>query len=158
MGRPPAPPDPAAPAPILVVGSVALDEITTPAGHRDEVVGGTAVNFSAAASLFAPVQLVGVIGDDYPTRELDFLRCRGTDLSGLERRPGRSFRWGAVYREDMNTRDTAYTELGCSRRSIPRSRHHSGVRGGRSWARLLPNCSWPCSISLRDRDSSPATP
>ena len=109
MGRPPAA---AAPAPILVVGSVALDEITTPTGHRDEVVGGTAVNFSAAASLFAPVQLVGVIGDDYPLHELDFLRRRGTDLTGLERRAGRSFRWGAVYHEDMNTRDTAYTELG----------------------------------------------
>ncbi|WP_419948559.1 PfkB family carbohydrate kinase [Candidatus Palauibacter sp.] len=99
-------------APILVVGSVALDEITTPTGHRDDVVGGTAVNFSAAASLFAPVQLVGVIGDDYPTHELDFLRRRGTDLSGLERRPGRSFRWGAVYHRNMNTRDTAYTDLG----------------------------------------------
>ena len=99
-------------APILVVGSVALDEISTPAGHRDGVVGGTAVNFSAAASLFAPVQLVGVIGDDYPTGELDFLRRRGADLSGLEQRPGRSFRWGGFYRRDMNTRDTTFTELG----------------------------------------------
>ena len=99
-------------SPILVVGSVALDEITTPAGHRDEVVGGTAVNFSAAASLFAPVQLVGVVGDDYPLEELEFLRRRGTDFTGLERRPGRSFRWGGVYHRDMNTRDTAYTELG----------------------------------------------
>ncbi|MCY3699393.1 MAG: PfkB family carbohydrate kinase [Gemmatimonadetes bacterium] len=99
-------------APILVVGSVALDEISTPAGHREGVVGGTAVNFSAAASLFAPVQLVGVIGDDYPTDELDFLLRRGADLSGLERRPGRSFRWGGFYRRDMNTRDTTFTELG----------------------------------------------
>ena len=94
------------------MGSVALDEITTPAGHREEVVGGTAVNFSAAASLFAPVQLVGVVGDDYPMAALDFLRRRGVDLAGLERRPGRSFRWGAVYRRDMNTRETVYTELG----------------------------------------------
>ena len=99
-------------APILVVGSVALDEISTPSGHQEDVVGGTAVNFSAAASLFAPVQLVGVIGDDYPTGELDFLRRRGADLSGLEQRPGRSFRWGALYHRDMNTRDTTFTELG----------------------------------------------
>ena len=97
---------------ILVVGSVALDEISTPAGHQEDVVGGTAVNFSAAASLFAPVQLVGVIGDDYPTDELDFLRRRGADLSGLEQRPGRSFRWGALYHRDMNRRDTTFTELG----------------------------------------------
>ena len=99
-------------APILVVGSVALDEISTPVGHREGVVGGTAVNFSAAASLFAPVQLVGVIGDDYPTEELDFLLRRGADLSGLEQRPGRSFRWGGLYHRDMNTRDTTFTELG----------------------------------------------
>ena len=98
--------------PILVVGSVALDDISTPAGHREGVVGGTAVNFSAAASLFAPVQLVGVIGDDYPMDELDFLLHRGADLSGLERRPGGSFRWGGFYHRDMNTRDTTFTELG----------------------------------------------
>ena len=97
---------------ILVVGSVALDEISTPVGHQEDVVGGTAVNFSAAASLFAPVQLVGVIGEDYPTDELDFLRRRGVDMSGLEQRPGPSFRWGGVYHRDMNTRDTTFTELG----------------------------------------------
>lgn len=97
---------------ILVVGSVALDEISTPAGHQEDVVGGTAVNFSAAASLFAPVQLVGVIGNDYPADELDFLIRRGADLSGLEERPGRSFRWGGRYHRDMNTRDTTFTELG----------------------------------------------
>lgn len=98
--------------PILVVGSVALDEISTPAGHRDEVVGGAAIHFSAAASLFGEVQLVGVVGDDYPWSELDFLRRRGADLAGLERRPGSSFRWGGVYHQNMNTRDTTHTELG----------------------------------------------
>ena len=98
--------------PILVVGSVALDEIETPFGSVEEVIGGAAVHFSAAASLFAPVQLVGVIGEDYPTAELAFLERRGVDLAGLERRPGESFRWGGRYHYDMSTRETTHTELG----------------------------------------------
>lgn len=101
-----------APRPILVVGSVALDEIATPFGRVDEVIGGAAVHFSAAASLFAPVQLVGVVGDDYPTEELEFLARRGVDLAGVERKEGPSFRWGGEYRYDMNTRETTHTDLG----------------------------------------------
>ncbi|MCG8469563.1 MAG: sugar kinase, partial [Gemmatimonadetes bacterium] len=97
---------------ILVVGSVALDQIGTPFGRVDEIVGGAAVHFAAAASLFAPVQLVGVIGDDYPMEDLDFLVERGVDFAGLERRAGHSFRWGGEYHHDMNTRDTTHTELG----------------------------------------------
>ncbi len=97
---------------ILVVGSVALDQISTPFGRADEIIGGAAVHFSAAASLFSPIQLVGVVGDEYPIGELDFLRDRGVDLAGLEQRPGSSFRWGGRYHYDMNTRDTTHTELG----------------------------------------------
>lgn len=97
---------------ILVVGSVALDEIVTPFDRVDEIIGGAAVHFSAASSLFAPVQLVGVVGDEYPLGELDFLRDRGVDLAGLEQRPGASFRWSGEYHPNMNTRDTKRTELG----------------------------------------------
>lgn len=97
---------------ILVVGSVALDEITTPFDSVEEVIGGAAVHFAAAASVLAPVQLVGVIGEDYPLSELDFLRDRGVDLAGLDRRPGESFRWGGRYHYDMQTRETMYTKLG----------------------------------------------
>ncbi len=101
-----------APESILVVGSVALDEIATPFDSVHEMIGGAAVHFGAAASLFAPVQLVGVIGEDYPTERLQFLERRGVDLGGLERRAGESFRWGGRYHYDMNTRDTTHTELG----------------------------------------------
>ena len=73
---------------ILCVGSVALDSVETPFGKADRVLGGSAVYFSAAATLFHPVQVVGVIGDDYPVDELDFLRDRGADLSGIERASG----------------------------------------------------------------------
>jgi sugar/nucleoside kinase (ribokinase family) len=97
---------------ILVVGSVALDTVETPFGRADDALGGSATFFSAAASLFGPVQLVGVVGDDYPLDALDFLAERGVDLSGLEQAPGESFRWSGVYSFDLNSRDTLETRLG----------------------------------------------
>ena len=97
---------------ILVVGSVALDTVTTPFGEATEVLGGSAVFFSAAASLFSPVSVVAVVGDDYPLDDLDFLVGRGVSFDGLEKAPGKSFRWGGTYSYDLNARDTDFTELG----------------------------------------------
>ncbi len=97
---------------VLVVGSVALDTIETPFGMANDTVGGSATFFSAAASLFAPVQLVGVVGDDFPMQDLRFLEQRGVDLAGVEQRPGESFRWSGVYSYDLNSRETRETRLG----------------------------------------------
>ncbi|HET6764047.1 MAG TPA: hypothetical protein VFH27_10245, partial [Longimicrobiaceae bacterium] len=97
---------------LLVVGSVALDSVETPFGRADDAVGGSATFFSAAASLFGPVQLVGVVGDDYPMHQLDFLAARGVDLGGLERAEGESFRWSGRYNFDLSSRDTLETRLG----------------------------------------------
>ncbi|HEX6941203.1 MAG TPA: PfkB family carbohydrate kinase [Longimicrobiales bacterium] len=97
---------------LLVVGSVALDTVETPFGRASEMLGGSAVFFSAAASLFHPVQLVGVVGDDYPAEKLRFLEERGVDLSGLVRVPGESFRWSGAYDYDLNTAVTRETRLG----------------------------------------------
>jgi sugar/nucleoside kinase (ribokinase family) len=97
---------------ILCVGSVALDSVETPFGKADRVLGGSAVYFTAAASQFTPVRVVGVVGDDYPLQKLDFLRERGADLSGIEERPGESFFWAGRYHFDLNTRDTLETKLG----------------------------------------------
>ncbi|HEU4558797.1 MAG TPA: PfkB family carbohydrate kinase [Longimicrobium sp.] len=97
---------------ILVVGSVALDTVQTPFGRADDALGGSATFFSAAASLFGPVELVGVVGSDYPVEALDFLAERGVDLAGLERAEGESFRWSGVYSYDLNQRDTLETRLG----------------------------------------------
>lgn len=97
---------------ILCVGSVALDSVETPFGKAERVVGGSAVYFSAAATVFNPVQMVGVVGDDYPLDELDFLAERGADLSGIEQAPGESFFWAGRYHYDLNTRDTLETRLG----------------------------------------------
>jgi len=97
---------------ILCVGSVALDSVETPFGNADRVIGGSAVYFAAAATVFNPVQMVGVIGDDYPVDDLDFLSDRGADLAGIERASGDSFFWAGRYHYDLNTRDTLDTQLG----------------------------------------------
>jgi sugar/nucleoside kinase (ribokinase family) len=97
---------------VLVVGSVALDSIETPFGKADNVLGGSGTFFSASASLLTPVQLVGVVGNDYPLHELEPLRARGVDLAGVEQADGASFRWRGRYRHDLNSAETLETHLG----------------------------------------------
>lgn len=97
---------------ILSVGSVALDAVETHVGSVDGVIGGSAVFFAAAASLLAPVRVVGVVGDDYPLAQLRFLRDRGVDFTGLARLPGESFFWAGRYSDDFRTRETTQTRLG----------------------------------------------
>ncbi len=97
---------------VLVVGSVALDSVETPFGKADEVVGGSGTFFAASASHFTPVQLVGVVGSDYPVQDLEPLRARNVNLDGLERAEGESFRWRGRYRHDLNAAETLETRLG----------------------------------------------
>lgn len=96
---------------ILVVGSVALDSVETPYGKVEEAVGGSATFFSSSASYFAPVNLVGVVGEDYPMHEIDFLKQRGVDFTGLQVVPGKTFRWAGIYDYNLNDRKTLYTHL-----------------------------------------------
>jgi sugar/nucleoside kinase (ribokinase family) len=97
---------------LLVVGSVALDSVETPFGKAENVLGGSGTFFSAAASLLTPVQLVGVVGNDYPMDQLTALEKRGVDLAGLEHADGSSFRWRGRYRHDLNSAETIETHLG----------------------------------------------
>jgi len=97
---------------ILVVGSVAYDDVQTPVERRTDVLGGAASYFAIAARLYAPVRLVGVIGDDFRDVDVERLRSRGIDLAGLERRRGGSFRWLGRYDYAMNTAETINTDLG----------------------------------------------
>lgn len=96
---------------LLVVGSVALDSVETSLGRRDEILGGAASYSCYAASFFTATRLVGVVGTDFPTMHEDFLRKQGIDLAGLERVPGRTFRWAGRYAADFNTRTTLDTQL-----------------------------------------------
>ena len=97
---------------VLVVGSVALDSVETPFGRADDALGGSATYFAASASHHTRVQLVGVVGTDYPMDKLQALVARGVDLSGLERAEGESFRWRGRYRHDLNSAETLETRLG----------------------------------------------
>ena len=97
---------------VLVVGSVALDSVETPFGKAENVIGGSGTFFSASASHLSPVQLVGVVGDDYPMHQLEPLRARGVDMAGLEQTAGHSFRWRGRYRHDLNSAETLETHLG----------------------------------------------
>jgi sugar/nucleoside kinase (ribokinase family) len=97
---------------VLVVGSIALDTIDCPGGRCEEVIGGSATYFALAASLFAPVSIVAVVGDDFPPDALDSLRSRGIDTAGVSTEPGRTFRWVGRYEGDLNAAITERTELG----------------------------------------------
>jgi sugar/nucleoside kinase (ribokinase family) len=98
--------------PVLVVGSVAFDSVQTPFGSGEEVLGGSAVYFAMAASYFTEVRMVGAIGDDFPDANLDVLRNRQVDLRGLEKVPGKTFRWRGEYGYDLNNAKTLDTQLG----------------------------------------------
>lgn len=105
---------------LLVVGSIALDSVETPFGSTADALGGSAVFFSYAASLLHPVQMVGVVGSDFPPHALDQLAARGVDLSGVERMRGESFRWKGKYSYDLQNRETLDTRLGVFADFLPR--------------------------------------
>ena len=98
--------------PILVVGSVAFDSVETPFAKVDRVLGGAASFFSTAASLYDQVNLVAVVGSDFPQQHLDFFRSHAVNLNGLQIEEGKTFFWSGRYHMDMNSRDTLDTQLG----------------------------------------------
>ncbi|MEC8242079.1 MAG: sugar kinase, partial [Planctomycetota bacterium] len=97
---------------LLVVGSLALDSVETPTQSRDNVLGGSAVFFSYAASYFTGVRLVGVVGEDWPQEHTDLLGQRRVDTQGLQFvEGGKTFRWRGKYQPNMNDRDTLEVHL-----------------------------------------------
>jgi len=96
---------------ILIVGSVAFDDVETPAGRRERSLGGSANYFALGASHFAPVRLVAVVGEDFPEDHLASLAARGVDLEGLERVPGLTFFWRGRYGADFGDAETLDTHL-----------------------------------------------
>lgn len=105
---------------ILVVGSVAFDDISTPQGRAPRVLGGSATYFSLAASFFTPVRVVGVVGDDFSDADEAVFRARGVDTRGLERAPGKTFFWAGEYEANPNVRRTLRTELNVFERFAPK--------------------------------------
>ncbi|MDD5027021.1 MAG: PfkB family carbohydrate kinase [Candidatus Omnitrophica bacterium] len=98
---------------ILVLGTVALDNVKTPFGQRKKMLGGSAAHFSMAARIFTPVNLVAIVGKDFPQKHIDFLEAKGINLSALIREAsGKTFQWSGEYQGDLNTAITLNTELG----------------------------------------------
>jgi len=97
---------------ILVLGTVALDTVKTPFGQRKNMLGGSAVHFAMAARHFCEVNLVAIVGKDFPNEYIAFLRQKGINLTSLMRSPGETFKWKGEYRGDLNTALTLNTELG----------------------------------------------
>lgn len=100
-----------APLPILIVGSMAFDDLQLPSGSFRDVIGGSATYGAFAASTFAPVRIVAVVGSDFPEAELAKLQARGVDTSGVERREGKTFRWAGRYSDNLTWRETLDTQL-----------------------------------------------
>ena len=99
---------------LIVTGTIGIDTVYTPSGeHREGVLGGSAAYFAAAASLYGPVRLVAAVGDDFPPEHRATIEAfGGIDARGLETRVGsKTFRWGGKYLEDMDHRETVFTDL-----------------------------------------------
>jgi sugar/nucleoside kinase (ribokinase family) len=96
---------------VLIVGSIALDDIKTQLAEHKNLLGGSASYGAVSASNFSPVSLVGIVGEDFPKEHVDLFRNRQIDLAGLQIVPGKTFRWSGEYMWDMNTRETRSVEL-----------------------------------------------
>ncbi len=97
---------------IIVLGTVALDTVKTPFGKRRHMLGGSAVHFSMTARLFTTVNLVAIVGSDFPKRHIDFLHQKGIILTSLIKEKGNTFKWEGEYKGDLNAALTLNTELG----------------------------------------------
>lgn len=104
---------------VLIVGSVALDDIETPVEKHDGLLGGSASYAAMAASYFAPVGFVGIVGEDFPDEHVEFFKSRRIDLDGLQVSPGKTFRWSGKYHWDMNTRETISVALNVFEKFTP---------------------------------------
>jgi sugar/nucleoside kinase (ribokinase family) len=96
---------------LLITGSVALDSVKTPLQEHHDLLGGSASYASMAASFFGPVQMVAIVGTDFPEKYLALYRKHGIDLDGLQIVDGKTFRWSGEYEWDLNKRRTLSVEL-----------------------------------------------
>ena len=104
---------------VLIVGSTALDSIKTPTAENPRLLGGSASHAAVAASFFAPVKLVGVVGKDFPKKYVALYKKHRIDLSGLQIQEGKTFHWSGEYELNMNNRRTLLTELGVFEKFTP---------------------------------------
>jgi len=110
---------------LVVLGTVALDHVKTPSGSKKDMLGGSAAHFAMSARLFTDVHMVAVVGKDFPSKHLNFLRSKGIDLSSVKISNGKTFRWRGEYKKgDLNTAVTLATELGVLQAFAPELKEH----------------------------------
>lgn len=110
---------------LLALGTVALDNVATPSGKRNDILGGSAAHFAMSARLFTKVHLVAVIGEDFPKKYILFLRQKGIDLTSLKQNAGKTFKWHGEYKKgDFNSALTLATELGVLSGFVPEVARH----------------------------------
>ncbi len=97
--------------PVLIVGSMAFDDLELPTTNAKDVVGGSATYAALSAALFAPARVVAVVGDDFPASAVEMLATRGVETSGIERASGKTFRWVGRYAKNLTSRTTLDTQL-----------------------------------------------
>jgi len=114
---------------ITVVGSIALDSLETPKGNREALLGGSAMYFSLSASLFSKVELIGIVGTDFPENGWETLKSKNIDYTNIEIKEGKTFSWGGRYSDDYSTRDTLFTELGVFETYKPVIKNSSNENG-----------------------------
>ena len=105
---------------ILVVGTVALDSIETPFGKAESVLGGSATYFALSASFFVPVNLVAVVGNDFPDQYINLLKRHDVNTKGLEITNGKTFKWKGKYDYDLGNAQTIYTHLNVYKKFSPK--------------------------------------
>lgn len=104
---------------VLIVGSTALDSIKTPHAENPRLLGGSASHAAVAASFFAPVKMIGVVGEDFPKKYVALYKKHRIDLAGLQMEAGKTFHWSGEYEVNMNNRRTLLTELGVFEKFTP---------------------------------------
>jgi len=96
---------------VTIIGSVAFDSVETPFGKRENALGGSATYASLSASFFSPVNLISVVGKDFPKKYFTMFKRQEIDTTGLEQKKGKTFRWKAKYHYDLSYAETIYTHL-----------------------------------------------
>ena len=109
---------------IVVVGSVAFDDIETIKGNKERLLGGSGTYFSLAASLFTKVHLIGIVGDDFNQSYIDMFHSKSISTDYLIKESGKTFSWGGKYSDDFNQRDTLFTDLGVFEHFAPKIDSH----------------------------------
>ena len=114
---------------ISVVGSIALDTLETPKGNHNDVLGGSATYFAIAASKFSPVEVIGIVGTDFPKHGWDIFNQNNINYENIIRETGKTFRWGGKYNQDYSRRDTLFTELGVFEHFAPQIKNTNNENG-----------------------------